>query len=101
MRHFILLAPLLLTACGTNNAQLAQNDLAHDQAACEARGYAVDSDDYVRCMRHLGGRVGYQLAKADDGSLAFVIPGPGPIYQPPVGQPSVQPPPPNSNACCK
>ncbi len=79
MRHFILLAPLLLTACGTNNEQLAQNALAHDQGTCEARGYVVDSDDYVRCMRHLGGRVGYQLAKADDGSLAFVIPGPGPI----------------------
>jgi hypothetical protein len=101
MKHFILLAPFLMAACGTNNAQLAQNALAHDNAVCADRGYAAGSDNYVRCMRHLGGRVGYQLAKADDGTLAFVIPGPGPISEPPLWQPSVAPPPPNSNACCK
>jgi hypothetical protein len=101
MRHFILLAPLLLTACGTTNAQLAQNALAHDQAACAARGYDANSDEYLRCMRKLGSRVGYQVAKSQDGSLAFLIPGPGPISEPPLWQPSVVPPPPNSNACCK
>ena len=95
------LAPFLLTACGTTNAQLAQDALAHDNAVCEARGYQANSDDYVRCMRGLGGRVGYQLAKADDGSLAFFIPGPGLISEPPLWQPSVAAPPPNSNACCK
>ncbi|HEX4505242.1 MAG TPA: hypothetical protein VH722_05885 [Alphaproteobacteria bacterium] len=101
MRHFILLAPFLLAACGTNNAQLSQNALAHDSAVCEARGYAANSDDYVLCMRHLGGRVGYQLAKADDGSLAFVIPK-GQISQTPAWQPSVQPPSSSQpEVCCK
>jgi hypothetical protein len=95
MRHLILLAPFLLLGCGTTNAQLAEHALAHDHAVCTARGYDTDSDDYVRCMRNLGGRVGYQLAKVDDGSLRFVIPGPGPFFQAPVWQPSAPPPPPS------
>lgn len=93
MKHLILLAPLVLAACGTTNAQMAQNARAHDDAVCTARGYDTNSDGYVRCMRKLGGRVGYQLAKSDDGQLAFVMPGPGPIYQPPVWQPAASPPP--------
>jgi hypothetical protein len=102
MRHFILLAPFLLTACGTTNAQLAQNALAHDNAVCAARGYEANSDEYLRCMRKLGTRVGYQVAKSQDGSLAFLIPAPGPISASPPWQPSVALPPPSMpNSCCK
>ena len=96
MRRFILLAPLLLAACGTTNAQLAQNSFTHDGAVCEARGYDVDSDAYVTCMRKLGGRVGYQLAKLDDGSLVFHIPESGPGWDNHTWQPAPYIPPVNA-----
>jgi len=96
MKHLILLAPMILAACGTTNAQLAKNAWVHDDAVCTTRGYETNSDGYVRCMRKLGARVGYQLAKSDDGELAFVIPALGPISQPPVWQPAASAPPPSS-----
>jgi hypothetical protein len=96
MKHLILLAPLVLAACGTTNAQLVQHAWAHDDAVCTARGYDTNSDGYVRCMRNLGSRVGYNLTKLEDGQLAFVIPPLGPISQSPVWQPAASPPPPNN-----
>lgn len=96
MKHLILLAPIMLAACGTTNGQLAKDAWVHDDAICTAHGYETDINGYVRCMRKLGARVGYQLAKSDDGQLAFVMPGPGPIYQPPVWQPAAAAPPPSS-----
>ena len=73
MRYLVFLMPFMLAACATSNAELAQNAFVHDDAVCTARGYDANSDYYVKCMRHLGARVGYQLGKSDGGALAFLI----------------------------
>jgi hypothetical protein len=70
-----ILPLLILPACASpgENARLTQDALAHDRAACIARGDQLGTDNYLRCMVELGHRAGYLVARADDGQVVFAL----------------------------
>ncbi len=75
MNKFALLPLLMLPACASpgENSRLMQAALDHDQAACIARGDQPGTDAYLRCMVNLGHRLGYLVARGDDGHVVFSL----------------------------